>query len=251
MRLGTLHVTSRLSPCRHVRPGTLRCESGGVTHQHAPIGAAYDTFADDYADAFRGTEPEQPGELDMLTQFSTLVSTATAAVPGTRPPQILDAGCGAGRMLPLLARHGAQVLGVDVSAGMLDRARRDHPDFSVELADLTALPFEDGSFDGYFSWYSTIHLDDDALESALVEAVRVLRPGGLALLAFQTGAEVRDIGPGLRRFGHEVVLYRYHREVDVVGAALARTGVTEVARFRRGPVGTESDPQAVIIGRRD
>ena len=87
---------------------------------------------------------------------------------------MLDVGCGEGE----LARHlpdGAW-LGVDSSREMLTRA----PAPAV-LADAAALPFPDGSFDAVALLYVLYHLQEPA--SALSEAHRVLRPGGLLAVA--------------------------------------------------------------------
>ncbi len=73
---------------------------------------AYDEVADTYADHFRSTEPELPAELGMIDHFAALL-------PGDR--RVLDAGCVAGRMLPILAGLGCQVEGVDFSPGIKDR----------------------------------------------------------------------------------------------------------------------------------
>lgn len=205
------------------------------------VRAAYDEVADTYADRFRTTEPELPLELAMVEHFASLLT-------GDR--RVLDAGCGAGRMLPLLAELGCVAEGVDLSPEMVRRAQADHPEFATRVGSIAELPFEDTSFDGVFSWYSTIHGDDDALASAASEFGRVLRPGGLVLVAFQSGSGVQDVSEAYRRHGHDVELVRYRRNVDQVVDALGSAGFTEVARLERRAVGHERDGQAVVLASR-
>lgn len=199
---------------------------------------AYDEVADTYADRFRSTEPEQPVELAMVEHFASLIS-------GER--RVLDAGCGAGRMMPFLAALGCRVGGIDLSPNMIRRSRRDHGSFPSQVGSLTELPFADASFDGVFSWYSTIHSRDADLRRILDEARRVLRPSGLLLVAFQVGRGVQDVSENYRRHGHDIVLERYCRMPDDLAEALACAGLTEVARLVRAPAGAERDAQAVLI----
>ena len=199
---------------------------------------AYDEVANSYADRFRSTEPELPLELAMVEYFASLLEDGR---------RVLDAGCGAGRMLPYLAELGCAAEGVDLSPEMVRRARADHPEFATQVASITDLPFEDASFDGVFSWYSTIHGDDEALASALSEFRRVLRPGGLVLVAFQSGSGIQDVSEAYRRHGHDVVLVRYRRSIDQVAAAVRTAGLSEVARLERQAAPHERDGQAVVV----
>jgi SAM-dependent methyltransferase len=200
---------------------------------------AYDQVADSYADHFRSTEPEQPVELAMIAHFASLV-------PGKR--RVLDAGCGAGRLLPVLAAHGLRADGVDLSPGMIRRAQQDHPSFATAVASLTGLPQPGGSFDGYFSWYSTIHSPDHDLPRIFAEAARVIRAGGVILVGFQSGHGTRDVSAAYRRHGHDVTLERYNRTPDHVATALGDAGFRELARLERRPASErESDSQAVLI----
>lgn len=206
------------------------------------VRVAYDEVADSYADHFGSTEPEQPVDLAMIQHFA-------GRLEGDR--RVLDAGCGAGRMLPVLARWVGHVDGVDLSPRMVRRARRDHPEFRTCVASLTALPYADQTFDGVVSWYSTVHCPDAGLPTVLAELRRVLREGGLAVLGFQSGDAVRDVSPTYRSFGHDVTLVRYERSVDHVAGALAGVGLREVARLEREPVDAyEGGSQAVLIARR-
>ena len=209
--------------------------------EHA-VRSAYDEVANTYADYFRSTEPEQPIDLGMIDYFASLL---------TGEQRVLDAGCGAGRLLPVLGALACNVEGVDLSPGMIRRAQQDHPSFATQVASLSRLPYLDGSFDGYFSWYLTIHSPDAELPCIFGEARRVLRIGGLILVAFQSGHGSQDVSGAYRRHGHEITLERYNRTPTQVAQVLAAGGFQEVARFERQPAGVhERDSQAVVIAMR-
>ena len=199
---------------------------------------AYDEVADTYADRFRATEPELPVDLAMVEHFTALLS-------GER--RVLDAGCGAGRMMPYLAALDCRVEGVDLSPEMIRRSRRDHSSFPAQVASLTDLPFKDESFDGVFLWYSTIHSPDADLSQIMSEVRRVLRPAGLVLVAFQVGRGVQDVSENYRRRGHDIALHRYNRTPEKIAHALGSAGMTEVARLARAAAAHERDAQAVLI----
>ncbi len=107
---------------------------------------------------------------------------AFGAVPG----DILDIGCGTGRLLEAAGRRwtGARLIGIDASEGMIAEARHKHDGevrFSFERGDSSRLPLEDASFDAVFSTVSFHHWGDQS--GGIREAARVLRPGGLFVLA--------------------------------------------------------------------
>jgi SAM-dependent methyltransferase len=89
--------------------------------------------------------------------------------------RILDVGCGTGQLTAGLAQAGAQVVGVDSSAAMIEQARRNYPDIPFEQADARALPFR-GEFDAVFS-NAALHWIKEAGEAA--ESMNsALRRGG-------------------------------------------------------------------------
>jgi ubiquinone/menaquinone biosynthesis C-methylase UbiE len=98
---------------------------------------------------------------------------------------ILDVGSGAGQILQHLVEFSdddAAITGIDLSHQMLRRARRriksDRP--ALVAADLSALPFADGSFDGVTCGYVLEHLPDPRL--GLGEIARVMKSGARMLL---------------------------------------------------------------------
>jgi 2-polyprenyl-6-hydroxyphenyl methylase/3-demethylubiquinone-9 3-methyltransferase len=100
---------------------------------------------------------------------------------------VLDVGCGGGFLAESLARAGARVCAVDHSAPTIDVARRHAANAGLRIdycvAEATALPFADASFDAVLSSDFLEHVGD-RLDAVLAEQVRALRPGGL--LGFET-----------------------------------------------------------------
>lgn len=103
------------------------------------------------------------------------------------PSRVLDVGCGNGEVARDLGGRGAEVLGVDLSGPMLDRARelaRDLPSVSFLQADAQVHPFQEESFDLVVSRFGAMFFEDRA--AALGNLLRATRPGGrLLLLAWQ------------------------------------------------------------------
>ena len=99
------------------------------------------------------------------------------------PAEVLDIGCGTGRLLRKIAVRWpeAHLAGVDLAEGMVAQARTHTPGATITQAPAEALPLADGSVDLVTSTTSFHHWNDQA--QGIREAVRVLRPGGLFALA--------------------------------------------------------------------
>jgi arsenite methyltransferase len=135
--------------------------------------------------------------------------------------RILDMGCGRGAVLLLAAQHLTTGLAVgvdlwrsvDQSGNSAEATRRnavlEGVAVRVELhtGDMTALPFEDGSFDVVLSSYAIHNISGNAGRAkAVSEAVRVLRPGGRLLIADVRGT--RQYESHLRKIGMNEVARR-------------------------------------------
>ncbi len=95
--------------------------------------------------------------------------------------RVLDLGTAAGHTALALAPHVAEVIGIDVTAEMVELARglaheRGVTNAAFRVADVASLPFADHSFDIVTSRYSAHHYPQP--QRAFSEAFRVLRPGG-------------------------------------------------------------------------
>lgn len=101
------------------------------------------------------------------------VAARAVVRPGDR---VLDACCGTGDLALADRDAGGEVVGVDFSERMLERAHRKDADLQWLHADVTSLPFADGAFDVVTVGFGVRNLPD--LEAGLRELARVTRSGG-------------------------------------------------------------------------
>jgi ubiquinone/menaquinone biosynthesis C-methylase UbiE len=101
-----------------------------------------------------------------------------AALPDLKGLSVISIGCGSGVDARWLADNGAaKVVGVDISSGLIDIAKQKHPALEFQVMDMEKLDFPDESFDLAYSSLAIHYVDD--WTTALQEARRVLKPGGL------------------------------------------------------------------------
>ena len=107
-----------------------------------------------------------------------------ARIPaGFVPENILDIGCGTGRLLRRMHARwpSASLVGVDLAEGMVTQARAQTAYATIYQAPAERLPLANGSVDLATSTTSFHHWNDQA--QGVREAVRVLRAGGFFILA--------------------------------------------------------------------
>lgn len=201
----------------------------------------YDVVAASYARAVPDTSYEAAPDL-------ALVQHMVSELGDRQPARVLDAGCGAGRMMTYLRSldSSLDVTGVDLSPLMVEEARAISPSADIREGDIEALPFDTDQFDAVLAWYSIIHTRPADLPPIFVEFHRVLRPDGMLLVAFQAGAGERVIR---QAYGHEVELRAFlHRTPDVV-RALGETGFAPHSQLERTARASERHDQAFILSR--
>jgi len=158
-----------------------------------------------------------------------------------RGERLLDVACGTGNAALLAAAVGAEVTGLDAAPRLVDvaraRAAAAGTPATFVVGDALDLPFHDGAFDVVLSVFGVIFAPD--ADRALAEIVRVLRPGGRALVAvwIPEGA-IRDMVDVLARGvvaagGPERPAFPWH-DPEAVAPVAERLGVafrTEDARL--------------------
>jgi ubiquinone/menaquinone biosynthesis C-methylase UbiE len=136
--------------------------------------ASYDAVAAAYAEALSDELARKPLDRALLTAFAEQVREV-----GRGERRVWDVGCGPGHVTAFLAGLGVRAEGVDLSGEMTAQAAKRHPDLTFSTGSLTVLPAADASWDGLVSFYSLIHMIDDAdLRAALAELRRVLVTAG-------------------------------------------------------------------------
>jgi ubiquinone/menaquinone biosynthesis C-methylase UbiE len=140
------------------------------------------------------------------------------AEPYARGREVLEVGCGTGLILERLARVASRAAGLDLSPGMLEKARERGLD--VREGSATELPFLDHSFDLVCSFKVLAHVPE--IHRALGEMVRVCRPGGVVLAEFYNPWSLRylakRLGPAGRvsaRRTEAEVFTRFDSPVDI------------------------------------
>ena len=102
-------------------------------------------------------------------------------IPDDPAATVLDAGCGSGEFVAILAQRCKHVIGVDYSAIMIDLARKSSPPPNTEFhqADCANMPVADHSVDYLFSMGLLDYLPD--LDAVLREFRRVSKPGAMVV----------------------------------------------------------------------
>jgi SAM-dependent methyltransferase len=204
--------------------------------------AAHDAMAEFYAVRLADVLDQMPLERALLGLFCDLT---LAADLGT---SIGDVGCGPGRLEPYLAGRGLRPRGFDLSPEMIRVARRDHPGFGFDVADLRDLPLEDASLAGVVCWYSLMYLAPSDRPAAFSEFARVVKPGGYMVTAFKAGdSQVRRGG---RSTGLGVEFDVYWLSPDEMEQRATGAGFATVFWGGRPPEGQEGSPQGYLLAQR-
>jgi SAM-dependent methyltransferase len=184
---------------------------------------SYDAAAEGYAEHLANELDQKPLDRHLLNRFAEAVEGGGL---------VADLGCGPGHVARYLHERGVHVVGIDLSSGMVDVARRLHPSVEFRVGDMTALDLGDAVLAGIVAFYSIVHFRSEQLFEVFAEFRRVLMPGGLALVAFHVGDEVVQVN---ELFGATVSLDFHFHVPTIVSEALGRNGLEVIERVERQP----------------
>lgn len=196
----------------------------------AALQTSYDRVAAEYAARFSDELAHKPLDRALLDCFAE-------GVRGAGP--VGDVGCGPGQIARALHERGLPVVGIDLSPEMVALARRLNPALDFRQGTMLALEVDDAAWGGIAAFYSIIHLPPDDLPRALREFARVLRPGGLLLLAFHVGRGTVHLDEW---WGHPVALDFHFVEPAALEDQLGAAGFAVEARVERQPYAVVEHP---------
>lgn len=143
--------------------------------------SSYDRIAEEYTARIAGELEHKPLDRMLLDDFAARFRGAGS---------VCDLGCGPGHVARYLHDRGVDILGIDLSPGMLEQARKLNPALEFQQGNLLELGVRDGAWVAIVAFYSIVHIPKTDILQALREMFRVLAPGGLLFLAFHIGVEV-------------------------------------------------------------
>jgi SAM-dependent methyltransferase len=145
------------------------------------IRTSYDRVADAYAEAIFDELKNKPFDCNLLHGFA-------AATAGRG--KVCDMGCGPGQVARFLQAEGADVFGIDLSAGMIEQAQQLTPGIEFHIGNMLKLEMPSSSLAGIAAFYAIVNLPAPLRRQAFCEMARVLQPRGLLLLSFHVGGAV-------------------------------------------------------------
>ncbi|MEV4892732.1 class I SAM-dependent methyltransferase [Nonomuraea sp. NPDC055795] len=162
----------------------------------ADVVRAWDARADHYLRLFRHELEGKPFDREVLDAFAKRIGDGG---------RVCDAGCGpCGHVTALLAAHGLDAFGIDLSPRCVELARSEQPGCRFEVMDQRAVT---PALDGLVSYYSLHDQPKRELPATLTAWAAAIRPGGQLLVVAKEGSGdgvIADpLGSGLRVYWAE------------------------------------------------
>jgi ubiquinone/menaquinone biosynthesis C-methylase UbiE len=145
-----------------------------------PVRDSYDCIADEYARRIADELRHKPLDRELLDRFAQEMRGQG---------EVCDMGCGPGHVARYLKDKGLDVFGLDLSPAMLIEARQLNPDIRFIAGNVMKLELPAQSLGGITAFYAIVNIPEESLPAVFGQMQRVLKPGGVLLLAFHTGDE--------------------------------------------------------------
>jgi trans-aconitate methyltransferase len=121
-------------------------------NSNANVRYCYDKTASAYAGNYFGELEKKNLDRILLEAF---------AKKNKEYGKMIDLGCGPGDTTNFLSKNGVKdILGIDLSAAMVEEARKLSPDLEFQMADMLRLPYNDKSFGSALAFYSIVHFSE-------------------------------------------------------------------------------------------
>ena len=209
---------------------------------------ASDAFIEMTFDSFAGSFDAKLAKLFYRAPDLVAAMLADSVAGSSKCLDVLDAGCGTGLCGPLVAPYARRLVGVDLSARMLDRARARNVYDELVKRELTAYLRESpATFDVIVSADTLVYFGP--LEEVVAASANALRPGGrLVFTVEELSGAGSDAGYAISshgRYGHTRRVRRA-RPLRREPAAGDRAGGTAARSRRAGPGAGRSGGESTI-----
>ncbi|PKM49003.1 MAG: hypothetical protein CVV02_17930 [Firmicutes bacterium HGW-Firmicutes-7] len=141
---------------------------------------AYSKIASKYADEFYKELDNKPLDRYLLKAFCSMIRKNGIAC---------DMGCGPGHITRYIHNRGINIIGMDISKGMIQQAKKLNPGIDFEEANMLELNCIERKFSGIISHYSIVHFEASELKMVFNGINSILEEDGLLLIAFHVGDE--------------------------------------------------------------
>jgi SAM-dependent methyltransferase len=203
-----------------------------IEEKASDVQSSYDRVADEYARHIYDELRYKALDRELLDRFAQSVRGQGVAC---------DLGCGPGQVARYLQEHGVAVCGMDLSPGMVGRARQLNPGIEFRPGDMRSLDVPDKAWAGIAAFYAIVNLPPADLALTLGEMWRVLQPGGRLLISFHIGDEVSHVED---LWGCTVCLDFYFFRTDDVASGLRAAGFEIDEIIEREPYAPEIEYQS-------
>jgi len=203
-----------------------------IKEKISDVQSGYDLVADEYARRISDELRHKALDCRLLDRFAESVRNSGIAC---------DLGCGPGHIARYLHGRGIQVCGMDLSRGMVERARRLNPGIEFNQGDMRTLPVRDNTWAGIAAFYAIVHLSLPDLDRSLREMMHVLAPGGRLLLSFHIGEDTAQI-ESLWESGAALEFHFFR--VSTVRGSIERAGFEIEEIIERDPYAPEVEYQS-------
>lgn len=139
----------------------------------------YDEIAEEYC-----KKTEQEGDREF---HEKMLDKSLRYFDTNSKPRVIDLGCGDGRDSRYMKEKGVDVVGIDLSQGMVNLARKKDPKIAFLQMDIRDTVFPDNTFHGAWASASLNNLPKSELSKVEKEVYRILEPGGIFAFSFKEG----------------------------------------------------------------
>lgn len=193
----------------------------------------YNDVADDYA-AHRSDELSKK-------HFDRLLLKEFASVNKDKG-LCADFGCGPGQTTKFLYDHGMKdIIGIDISSGMIDVAKRLLPKIKFETGDMLNISYESNYFGTVLAFYAIVHFTYDQIKTAFSEVNRVLKKGGQFLFSFHAGDKIVHFD---KANDIDVDIDLYFFQTDKIIELLQEAGFRIIDAIERQPYNNDVEYQS-------